>query len=60
MTKIDEESEPVTGRTQIIQHLSTMLARQLRYGLQFDNDFVKTNEVCDVTLLKRQPLVFES
>ena len=56
-SKIDKQSEFTTGKTKIVQQLSTMFLCQCLHGLDLDNDLPIAVEVGDVRFLYRHALV---
>lgn len=55
--EIDEQSQLLSRRFQIIDHLCTMFVAELLNSLKLDDDFVEASKVRDVFLLKLLSLV---
>ncbi|MEJ7592110.1 MAG: hypothetical protein WKF77_11210 [Planctomycetaceae bacterium] len=45
MSEIDEKAESIAGRFQVVVKLCAMVVNQLRYGLEFKNNFAEANEI---------------
>lgn len=57
VAKVDQQSDSIAGRFQVIVDLCPMRVSQFRDRLDFENDFFKTDEIRDVPLLENTSLV---
>jgi len=48
VSEIDEQSQSVTGRLQIVVHLSAMRISQFAHRFQFNDDLLKADEIRDL------------
>ena len=60
MSEVDDKTELKAGRFQIIYYLRPVLRRNLRYCLNFDNDFVIANEIRLVCLLEPYSVIAQN
>ena len=59
MPEIDQKSQPLPGRLQVIEGLGPVLVRDLLDGLEFDDDFSETKKIRNIGLFQGLLLVLQ-